>query len=364
MRYALILAGGLGTRLWPMSRGHRPKHLLPLVGGKSLLQVAYERLEGLVAPERRFVCSAREHVRAIQAALPKLGPDQLLGEPVGRDTLNAVGLGAAVLARSDPEAVIAVVTADHIIEPIDRFQAIIASGFELPERSPQTLVTFGIAPTHAATGYGYLELAAPLGPTARIVRRFKEKPGDAAAREYLAAGPDRYLWNSGMFVWRAATLLECIRRYVPASHAGLVRIAGAWDGPDREAVLRDVYPSLAKISVDYAVMEPASADPDFQVAAIPMPLVWQDVGSWAALAEICPHDEHRNALAAPRHVLLDTRGTLVASSDPSHLIAVVGCEDLVIVHTPDATLVCRADRAEEVKRICEIVAERFGDAYR
>jgi mannose-1-phosphate guanylyltransferase len=378
VRYALILAGGSGTRLWPMSRAALPKHLLPLLEGKSLLQLAYERLEGLIAREQRYVCSSRQHTRAILDALPGLAPDQLLGEPVGRDTLNAVGLGAAILAHRDPQAVIAVLTADHLIAPTDRFQAIVGAGIELAEASPRSLVTFGITPTSAATAYGYLELGPPLAEAlgagaaaggrvaarsahARLVARFREKPDEPTARAYLAAGPERYLWNSGMFVWRAATLLECMRRCAPASHAGLARIAAAWDGPDRQAVLDEVYPTLPKISVDYAVMEPVSADPDFQVAAIPMPLDWRDIGSWTAWAEVCPHDPSGNALAAPRHVLLDTRGTLVASSDPRHLIAVLGCEDLVIVHTPDATLVCRASRAEDVKKVHEIVAKRFGE---
>jgi mannose-1-phosphate guanylyltransferase len=388
MRYALILAGGSGTRLWPMSRADRPKHLLPLVEGRSLLQLAYERLDGLIPPPERYICSNRQHTAAILAALPKLAPEQLLGEPVGRDTLNAVGLGAAILGHRDPQAVVAVLTADHLIAPTDRFQAIIGRGLALAEASPHTLVTFGIAPTHAATAYGYLELGGPIGdcpnfpghhraPTrsvgrrgrengtvpfgaARRVARFREKPDEPTARGYLAAGPERYLWNSGMFVWRAATLLECIRRYAPASHAGLTRIARAWDGPQRQAVLDEVYPALPKISVDYAVMEPVSADADFQVAAIPMPLDWRDIGSWTAWADVAPRDADGNALAAPRHLLLDTRGTLVASSDPSHLIAVLGCEDLVIVHTPEATLVCRASRAEDVKKIQALVAERFG----
>ena len=228
MRYALIIAGGSGTRLWPMSRGTLPKQLIPFISGKSLLEIAYERLEGLVPADRRFICAGEKHAQVILDAIPGLTQEQFLGEPTGRDTVNAVGFGAAVIAKHDPDAVIAVFTADHLIRPVDRFQQIIAQGFEVAENHPETLVTFGIAPTQAATGYGYLELGEPLGPTARVVERFKEKPDEATAQGYFAAGPDRYLWNSGMFVWRAETLLECLRRYEPASAAGLARVAEAW----------------------------------------------------------------------------------------------------------------------------------------
>ena len=363
MRYALIIAGGSGTRLWPMSRGTLPKQLIPFIAGKSLLEIAYERLEGLVPAERRLICAGEKHARVILDSIPGLTPEQFLGEPTGRDTVNAVGFGAAVIARHDPEAVIAIFTADHLIRPVDRFQAIIAQGFEVAESHPECLVTFGITPTQAATCYGYLELSEPLGATARVVQRFKEKPDGATAQAYFAAGPERYLWNSGMFVWRAQTLLDCIRRFEPASATGLARVAQAWGQAEQTAVLNEVYPTLRKVSVDFAVMEPASRDPNFRVAAIPMPLEWLDIGSWPMFAETCPRDGQGNALAAQRHVLLDTERTLIASSDPGHVIATIGCEDMLIVHTPDATLVCRADRAEEIKKVYGLVGERFGKEY-
>jgi mannose-1-phosphate guanylyltransferase len=163
-----------------------------------------------------------------------------------------------------------------------------------------------------------------------------------------------------MFVWRASTLLECIRRYAPVNYAGLMRIADAWDTPRRDAVLAETYPTLPRISVDYAVMEPASKDPAATVAAIPMPLRWLDVGSWTSFAETCPRDEQGNAVAAGRVLLLDTRETLAASSDPSHLIVTIGCEGLMIVHTPDATLVCRADQADSIKELHGLIENRFG----
>ncbi len=360
MRYAVIIAGGSGTRLWPMSRAAQPKQLIPLVGGRSLLEIAVGRLEGLLPAERCFVCAGQMHAGAIARALPRLGPGQFLGEPCGRDTLNAVGFSAAVLARRDPEAVIGVFTADHVIEPVDQFRAIVDGGYAIVERNPETLLTFGIAPTGPATGYGYLELGEVFDASARRLRQFREKPDLDTARQYFVAGPERFLWNSGMFVWPADTLLNCIRRYASENYAGLMRIADAWDGAGRQAVLEEVYPSLKKISVDYAVMEPASRDAAVTVAAIPMPLRWLDVGSWPAFAETCPHDEQGNALAAERTLLLDTHRTLAASSDPNHLIATIGCEDLLIVHTPDATLVCRADCADAIKELHVQIAERYG----
>ncbi|XHR29234.1 MAG: mannose-1-phosphate guanylyltransferase [Chthoniobacteraceae bacterium] len=358
MRYALIMAGGSGTRLWPMSRASLPKQLIPFIHGKSLLQLAFERLEGLVPAENRYICAGQTHADLICNAL-RLPPGQLLAEPVGRDTLNAVGYSAAVIARRDPEAVIAVFTADHIIEPVSDFLKIVEQGYRLAEEHPETLVTFGISPTAPATGYGYLQLGAPLGTAARVVEQFKEKPALPLAQEYFAAGPEHYLWNSGMFVWRASTLLDCIERYTPENAAGIAKIAAAWDGPQQTAVLNETFPTLKKISVDFAVMEPASRDPKVQVAAVPMPLTWLDVGSWPSFAETCPHDEDGNATAA-KTLHLGSKRTVAASSDPDHLIATIGCEDLIIIHTPDATLVCNKDHAEEIKEMHRQVGERFG----
>lgn len=358
MRYALIVAGGSGTRLWPMSRASLPKQLIPFINGKSLLQLAFDRLDGLVPPENRYVCASQGHADLICNALC-LPREQFLGEPTGRDTLNAVGYSAAIIAKRDPNAVIAVFTADHIIEPIDEFLKIVDHGFRVAEAQPNTLVTFGIAPTQPATGFGYLQLGEAIDEKARVVAQFKEKPPLPTAQEYFAAGPERYLWNSGMFVWHASTLLECICQYEPTNAEGIAKIASAWNTPERENVLNTVFPELKKISVDFAVMEPASRDPQVQVAAVPMPLTWLDVGSWPMFGETCAKDEHGNATAAKTH-LIDTRGTIAASNDPNHLITTIGCDNLIIIHTPDATLVCHKDHAENIKDMHKQVGERFG----
>lgn len=368
MRFALILAGGSGTRLWPMSRGGEPKQLIPFVKGRSLLEISLGRLDGLVDQDHRYVCAGESYRDRVQGMAGGIAAEQYIGEPVGRDTLAALALSSAVISLRDPDATIGVFTADQVIEPVERFLSIVGAGFDIVDANPDTLLTFGIAPTRAATGYGYLELGGGLAGGdaaggARAVTRFREKPDAETAARYLAAGADRYLWNSGMFLWKASTFLGCVKRYHADLAAGIAKISAAWLTGRRAEVLSAVYPSLKRISVDFGVMEPASLDPSVRVAALPMPLEWMDIGSWSSFAEICDHDEAGNALAGGRQVLVDCRGTFVASSDPEHLVAGIGCEDLIIVHTPNATLVCRRDRAEDVKTLQQRVARELGDRY-
>ena len=377
MRYALIIAGGSGTRLWPMSTKELPKQLIPFIdgdssggapgGGKSLLQIAMERLDGLLPKEQIYVCAGESTKATMLKRLPGLSEDRFIAEPMGRDTLNAVGLGCAVLREKDPDATVAIFTADHIITPVDEFLGVVARGFELAERDERTLVTFGITPTHAATGYGYLQLGDKIEGVASggasVVEQFKEKPEQDVAEEYHRAGPGKYLWNSGMFVWKAAAVMHCIEKFAPENAAKLNELARAWDTPQRDEKLAGVYPTLKKVSVDYAVMEPASTDAEMTVAAVPMPLKWLDVGSWPSFADTLDPDAGGNTSSGCKTVHLDSRNVLAASSEPGHAITTIGCDDLIIIHTPQATLVCRKDDAQRIKELHAKVGEVLGEEY-
>jgi mannose-1-phosphate guanylyltransferase len=363
MRYAVIMAGGSGTRLWPMSRAGHPKQLIPFIAGRTLLEAAAERLKGLIDPQRLLICTGEAYRAPIRAAMPAITDEQILGEPEGRDTLAAVGLPAAVLNARDPKATIAVFTADHLIQPPRVFQDRVTTGFEVVDKEPRTLVTFGINPTSPATGYGYVKLGDPLPgfDGANATAQFKEKPDAATAAQYLASGD--YRWNSGMFVWRAATLLGCIERYQPEVHAGLMEIGAAWGTPRRGAVLAAVYPKLKKISVDYAIMERAVADPAVRVATVSMPVTWLDVGSWTAYGQTLRPDAAGNRAAGAKALLLDSGDNIVVSDDPNHLIAAIGVKDLVIVHTGRATLICHRDQVERIKQLHADIGKQFGESY-
>jgi mannose-1-phosphate guanylyltransferase len=358
MRYVLIMAGGSGKRLWPLSRQDMPKQLLRVVGGKSLLRIAYERLDGIVPPDRVLVCTGADYADIVAAELPELKPANILGEPEGRDSLNAVAWPAAVLATRDPDAVVAVVTSDHIMHPVSAFQSALLEAFEVAEGGEETLVTFGVVPTAPHTGYGYLRRGEiiPNHPDVFSVIEFKEKPDRPTAEEYLASG--EYWWNSGMFVWRARTFLDQLEVLQPKTHAAIMELAAA---PYR---LSEIYPALLKISVDYAVMEPVSrGEGTARVIAVRLPITWHDVGGFAALSEQLPRDEHGNATHGVS-VLVDARDNLVINNaEDGRVVAVVGLTDTVIVQTPQITLVCPITEAERIKELVAEVTAQLGGGY-
>jgi mannose-1-phosphate guanylyltransferase len=370
VRHAVIMAGGSGTRLWPLSRADRPKQLLDIVaedsadgehgGAHSLLAEAFTRLQAVLPAEQIWVCTAARYGDQVRAALPGLGADRLVLEPVARDTANAVGLTAALVADVDPDAELAVVSADHVIRPVDRFAAALTTAYDVLAVRPRALVTLGVTPTSPATGFGYVQKGAALEvPGAAEAASFREKPDRATAERYLASG--EYLWNSGMFVWRAQTVLDALAEHLPESAAGLRRIVAAPAGPERDAVLAEVFPTLPKTSIDYAVLEPAAAEPG-RVAVVDLDVEWLDVGSWPALAHTLDTDAAGNAVRGLT-VLLDSSGNVVLSDDPGHLVALVGVRDSVVVHTSDVTMVCPVGDAERVKALLAEVQGRLGDGF-
>src|SRR5688500_9085199 len=294
-QYGVSAAGSARPRLWPLSRTRRPKQLLPVVQGKSLLRLSYDRLRGILPPDRIYVCTGSQHGPLVLEDLPELPKDNLLGEPMGRDTANAVGFSAAVLRERDKDAVMAITTADHVIEPVDAFQAAVKTAFEVVAEDPAALVTFGIVPTHGHTGLGYIHRGEPLKHKGAFrVQAFKEKPDKPTADRYVES--ERYCWNSGMVVWRCDTVLGELATHLPASQAGLSQIADAWGSSRQQQVRQDVYPKLPKISIDFAVMEPAAAGKGkAHVSVVEMPVQWIDVGSWPALGETLAPDADDNA---------------------------------------------------------------------
>ena len=348
MKHAMIMAGGSGTRLWPMSRGDTPKQLIGLFKGTSLLEIAAERLEGTVEKSNRWICAGEKHADTIAQKVSSVLPTNLIGEPEGRDTLNAVGLTATVLQHGDPDAIFAVLTADHIITPQDEFARCLELGFKLVEEDPNRFITFGITPTYPATGYGYVELGDEFETGAFACNRFVEKPDEQTAKGYIDAG--NFAWNSGMFIFHAGTFLKTLAAHQPSNAMSLAEIGKAWGTSTQNEVLNRVYPTLSKISVDYGMMEPASGDDAISICTIPMRVDWLDVGSWPSYGETLESDDSGNK-SDGHAVHIDSSNVLCVSDDPTHTITTIGCENLIIVHTKDATLVFPASEAQKVKEM-------------
>ena len=347
MLHAIVMAGGSGTRFWPASRAGLPKQLLPLAGDRTLLEDTVDRLDGLVPPERTMVVTSARLLDAVRQQLPALPDELLVGEPCKRDTAPCIGLAALLVSRTDPDATMAVMPSDHVIRPIEAFCHAIQQAARLVEAAPGRLVTFGIRPTYPAESFGYIQQGQPLpvGPgeaPAHAVASFREKPPASVAEEYLAAGT--YLWNAGIFVWKASTILTALAERQPECLAHLERIAAAWDGPDQERVFAEEFAAIKGISIDYAVLEHAR-----DVAVIEAPFGWDDIGGWSAVARQRGADDAGNTVVG-QHLDIDSTGTIVHAAD-GHLVVTLGLADMLVVHTPDATLVASRDREEAVRKV-------------
>ncbi|MDZ4778798.1 MAG: mannose-1-phosphate guanylyltransferase [Planctomycetia bacterium] len=359
MLYPVIMAGGSGTRFWPESRHLRPKQLLPLVGERTMIQATVDRLIGLAPADQMLILTNAQQADAIAAQLPSLPASSIIREPCKRDTAPCIGLAALLLATRDPDATMAVMPSDHVIGPIEVYQAAVKQAARLVDAQPGRIVTFGIKPTYPAESFGYIErgealpIASGEAPAFRV-KKFREKPNAKLAEEFLAAGT--FYWNSGIFVWKARTIADELQRRQPEMFAHLKAIVDAFGTDKYEATLEREFAAIKGISIDYAVMEHAT-----DIAVIEAPYSWDDVGSWQAIARLLPSDADGNTVAG-KHLGINTHGTIVRGPD-DHLIVTLGLKDCLIVHTPDATLVANKHDEEAIRKIVKIMEERGWKEY-
>ncbi|MBL9215085.1 MAG: NTP transferase domain-containing protein [Opitutaceae bacterium] len=345
-RYVVIMAGGRGERFWPQSREATPKHLLPIVGDRSMLAQTVERVAGVVPRANILVLTTEAQAAGCRRACPELPAENIVAEPIGRDTAAATGLATLLVKRRDPQAAFALLPADHVIHDQAEYARLLQVAFAAAEAA-DVLVTLGIKPTEPATGFGYIQEAGPWrtldGREVRAVKRFVEKPDLATARSYLEAGG--YFWNAGMFVWRVPVVEAAFRAHAPELQAGLVGLERAAASRDSLApALAALYPTLPRISVDYALMEKST-----NVVVVPATFDWDDVGSWPAIAKHFTPDADGNVLRGA--AMVEGGADNLVVSDDGHLTAVVGASGLVVVHTAEATLVCPKEKAQEIKAL-------------
>jgi mannose-1-phosphate guanylyltransferase len=354
----VILAGGRGTRFWPMSRKKRAKQLLALDGKQTMIQQTVARLLPLASAKKFWIITNEDLRSAIARQLPKLPKDQILAEPVGRNTAPAIGLAAFLLLRQNPNAVIGMFPSDHVIADEPLYRATLERGIEIAASGPN-IVVLGIRPNRAETGYGYIEAGSSFRGEALRVRRFTEKPDAHKAAEFLAAG--NYFWNSGMFLWSARTLCDALREHLPKTAPLLEEIASAFGTKKFAPTFRKLYPKCENISVDYAVLEPRSAkgEQSGDIFCLPADFGWNDLGSWTAL-----HEHHIAKSAPPDNNLIASSGMFALNAGgnyihaPLKFVAVVGIRDLVVVETPDALLITTLQHAQDVGKVVKYLDEK------
>ncbi len=351
MVYGVIMAGGSGTRFWPRSRKSKPKQLLTITGKQSLIRATVDRVRSVIPAERIMVVTGDSHAQRMRDELPELPDHMVLAEPVGRNTAPCIALAAFKLFVKDPEAIMVVLPADHMIGNETAFSAAMKAAIEAVSRH-ESLLTFGIVPNRPETGYGYIRLGAAhstIGSaTLYSVERFVEKPDQTRAEEYLASGD--YLWNSGMFVWKVADIIRAFDRYLPDLSAEIRGICEDFDTHGEARAIQRVYQRLEPASIDFGVMEKAR-----NVLCLPLDVDWNDVGSWSSMEEYWEHDEDGNAIDGAA-ISIESANCIVYS--PHKLATLIGVEDLIIVDTPDALMVCRKNQAQDIRKLQEILEER------
>ncbi|MBI5841854.1 MAG: NTP transferase domain-containing protein [Chloroflexi bacterium] len=358
--YAVIMAGGGGTRLWPVSRKERPKQLLPLIGQETLFQSTVSRLENLFPPERILVVTVEEQATEMRQQAPLIPEENYIIEPSPRGTASVVGLAAAVLQKRDPQAAMAVLPSDHFIRNRDLFHYLLRAAFEVSKN--EYLVTLGITPTHASTGYGYIQQGESLDGKykypAYVVKSFKEKPNQETAQKLLRSGD--HSWNSGMFIWSAGAILREIENQMPDLANALKNIVSAWGTDEQDNVLKQYWNDLKVETVDYGIMERAE-----RVAVLPAGgLGWSDVGSWESLFEVLLPDMNGNIETNDAvHLAHETHNTLVYGTNEERLLVTIGVDDMVIIDTDDVLLVCKADQTQKVKDVVEHLRKHRQEKY-
>ena len=354
MIYGVIMAGGSGTRFWPYSRQDRPKQLLNITGNKTMIRNTVERISPLIPFERIIVVTGATHTEEIKRQIPELNDDMVLAEPEGRNTAPCIAWAAYKLLKIDPDGIMVVLPADHLIVKEEEFRQFLQLAIAAAS-SGDYLVTFGIVPCRHETGYGYIRMGPPATQLGLItvfkVERFVEKPSRTAAEEYVASG--EYLWNSGMFVWSVGAIKRAFDIHLPSVSRIMDRIAPTLSTPAEKTAIGEAFATMEAISIDFGIMEKAA-----NVVAIPINCGWSDIGCWTALEEVWERDDRGNAVNG-KVVMLDGKRCIVFS--PEKMTVVIGADDLVVVDTPDALMVCRKDRAQDVRQLQQILKERGYD---
>ncbi len=359
MLHAVIMAGGAGTRFWPASRVATPKQLLDFTGGRTMIQATVDRLGDMAPAERVLVLTNQQLVEPICEQLQQLPPQSIVGEPCKRDTAPCIGLAALLVSHRDDDATMVVMPADHVIQPDSMFRAAVSHAAELVEKNPGRIVTFGINPDYPAETFGYIERGEQEPtpddrPNTFHVKQFREKPDAETARQYLETG--RFYWNGGIFVWKAKTILDALAKFEPEMFAHLNAIGNSVGTDDFQHVLEREFAAIHGKSIDFAVMERYD-----DVVVIEAPFQWDDVGNWPSLARLQGTDSKGNTISG-RQLAIDTSNSIVRT-DADHLIVTVGVSDLIIVHTPDATLVAHRDSEESIREVVRQLKEKEWDEY-